>query len=192
MKESDEITPDEISIEKSLSHLKPMDVPEDWLSEIEDRLARESGEESVKIATGKTQTVQSPKPYPVDFRMFIWTAAAFLMIGVFVGWFAGRSFMTTGDSVISGMDSNSSKMDGFASSQNSNASIIEPFETVVRNQQLRKVNDDGIVLSIGETPMKRLRYEFVDTYVWEPASDGALMRMEVPREDFVLVPVSTY
>ena len=65
-------------------------------------------------------------------------------------------------------------------------------ESVVRNLRLTNVRDDGIVMSIGTTPMKRLRYEFIDTYTWATAQGSGLMRMEVPREDFVLVPVSTY
>ena len=52
--------------------------------------------------------------------------------------------------------------------------------------------DDGVVMSIGSVPIKRLRYEFIDTYVWETSPTGSRLSLEVPREDSVLVPVSTY
>jgi hypothetical protein len=72
------------------------------------------------------------------------------------------------------------------------ASEVDEFQPVLAENELRNRVDEGIVLLRNGLPARRYRYEFVDRVVWENPADGAVVEMEIPRDEVVLVPVRTF
>ena len=66
------------------------------------------------------------------------------------------------------------------------------FEPVVAENNLKGRVDEGIVFLRNGLTARRYRYEFIDRVVWRNPSDGAVIEMEVPRDEVVLVPVQTF
>lgn len=64
---------------------------------------------------------------------------------------------------------------------------FEPFET---QQRLVDAIDDGIVMVIDDEPVRRLRYQFIDSVTMIDQTDGSVFTLEVPREETLFVPVS--
>ena len=58
------------------------------------------------------------------------------------------------------------------------------------NQRL-ETNDDGVVLDALQRPVRRTRYRSEDTVSWRNASTGAELEVSYPREDVVMIPVTT-
>lgn len=52
--------------------------------------------------------------------------------------------------------------------------------------------DEGIVFLDNGITAKRYRYAFIDRIVWKNTTDGSLVEMSIPRDEFVLVPVQTF
>jgi len=65
------------------------------------------------------------------------------------------------------------------------------YKPVKAENVLKSVSADGIVMGRDNQPMRRFRYEFIDTITWKNAQDGSSIRMSYPREEIVLVPVRT-
>ena len=72
------------------------------------------------------------------------------------------------------------------------AAVADEFEPVVAENNLKGRVDEGIVFLRNGLTARRYRYEFVDRVVWRNPSDGAVIEMEVPRDEVVLVPVQTF
>ena len=64
---------------------------------------------------------------------------------------------------------------------------MEPYET---EQRLVEAIDDGVVMVIDNEPVRRLRYQFIDSVTMIDQTDGSVFTMEVPREETLFVPVS--
>ena len=52
--------------------------------------------------------------------------------------------------------------------------------------------DEGVVLEVGGTPMRRLRYQIMDVYVWQDQTKRTTFQLNIPREERLIIPVSTF
>ena len=66
------------------------------------------------------------------------------------------------------------------------------FTPVFAENNLKSRVDEGIVFLRNGLTARRYRYEFIDRVVWQNPSDGAVVEVEVPRDEVVLVPVQTF
>jgi len=70
------------------------------------------------------------------------------------------------------------------------ASASSIYEPIHAEQQLTDAFEDGVFLNDKNQPVRKYRYQFVDSVTLKNRNDGALYNMMVPREEIVLVPVS--
>lgn len=70
--------------------------------------------------------------------------------------------------------------------------LADSFKPVLAENNLKNRVDEGIVFLRNGLTARRYRYEFIDRIVWKNPSDGAVVEMEIPRDEVVLVPVQTY
>jgi hypothetical protein len=194
MKFSDQQSPEDIALEQQLRAMQPAPLSKATLHRLEQSLeSAVSNDESNSV---EQHTILQPAAgKDGSWRPVLWSIAAMLMIGLWLisvylpGQSAeqlaqARQHIPAGKEIV--LNQHSPEIQTVSNNP-------PPEEaTVERNMRLTNVHDEGIVMSIGNIPMKRLRYEFIDTYQWPTAEGSGRMRMEVPREDFVLVPVSTY
>ena len=68
----------------------------------------------------------------------------------------------------------------------------DEFQPVLAENNLKERIDEGIVFLDNGLTARRYRYEFIDRVVWRNPSDGAIVEMEIPREEYVLIPVQTF
>jgi hypothetical protein len=66
------------------------------------------------------------------------------------------------------------------------------FRPVIAENNLKGRIDEGIVFLRNGLTARRYRYEFIDRVVWENPDNGALIELEIPRDEVVLVPVQTF
>lgn len=64
------------------------------------------------------------------------------------------------------------------------------FQPVSAEQHLLEAFDEGVVLTVNDQPVRKLRYEFVDTVTMVNTNDGSLYTMEIPREEILLLPLT--
>ena len=207
MKFSNQKSPEDIALEKQLRAMQPAALSKVALDSLEQRL--ESTVSPDLPAAGDKHSDISPKAdKSIQWRPVLWSVAAILMVGLWLasvylpGQAPGIQTQTkhgasAEDKTIPIQHNPDREVDSSLPEKNLEYAAgvhgdLGLGEAVTRNLRLTGVRDDGIVMSIGNTPMKRLRYEFIDTYHWTALNGGGQMRMEVPRADFVLVPVSTY
>ena len=76
--------------------------------------------------------------------------------------------------------------------RSSGDAAVDDFRPVLAENNLKSRIDEGIVFLRNGLTARRYRYEFIDRIVWENPSDGAIVEMEIPREEVVLVPVQTF
>jgi hypothetical protein len=72
------------------------------------------------------------------------------------------------------------------------ADKTSPFKPVLTQNNLQSRIDEGIVFLKNGMTARRYRYQFVDRVVWENPADGAMVELEVPRDEIVLIPVQTF
>lgn len=75
---------------------------------------------------------------------------------------------------------------------NGTGAANDGFRPVVAENNYKGRVDEGIVFLRNGLTARRYRYEFIDRVVWRNPSDGAVIEMEVPRDEVVLVPVQTF
>lgn len=68
----------------------------------------------------------------------------------------------------------------------------DSFKPVLAENNLKNRIDEGIVFLRNGLTARRYRYEFVDRVVWQNPNNGAVMEMEIPRDEVVLIPVQTF
>ncbi|MEX0325765.1 MAG: hypothetical protein AB3N33_06725 [Puniceicoccaceae bacterium] len=68
----------------------------------------------------------------------------------------------------------------------------DAFKPVLAENNLKGRIDEGIVFLDNGLTARRYRYEFVDRVVWRNPADGAVVEMEIPRDEVVLIPVQTF
>lgn len=194
MKFSDQKTPEEVALEKQLHAMQPTALSDATLESLEQRLQASPSNNT----SGSEVAASNNRPSnaeTITWRPIVWSIAAILMIGlwmmsVYLPQQPSQEPKQAHQQTIEGADPIPNEIQPKVMVASNETPALP--ESVVRNLRLTNVRDEGIVMSIGNTPMKRLHYEFIDTYTWVVAQGGGQMRMEVPRSDFVLVPVSTY
>lgn len=60
------------------------------------------------------------------------------------------------------------------------------------NTTLVAKRDEGTVLLSGNTPARKFRYSFVDTFEWKDETSGSLLSHAAPRDEVVLLAMDTY
>lgn len=68
----------------------------------------------------------------------------------------------------------------------------DTFAPVLAENNLQNRVDEGIVFLRNGLTARRYRYEFLDRVVWKNPATGAVVEMEIPRDEVILVPVQTY
>ena len=68
----------------------------------------------------------------------------------------------------------------------------ESFKPVLAQNNLQERVDEGIVFLRNGLTARKYRYEFIDRVVWKNPVNGAVVEMEVPRDEVVLIPVQTF
>ena len=66
------------------------------------------------------------------------------------------------------------------------------FKPVLAQNNLKDRVDEGIVFLRNGVTARKYRYEFIDRVVWKNPVNGAVVEMEVPRDEVVLIPVQTF
>ncbi|MGA1204820.1 MAG: hypothetical protein ACO3ZW_03285 [Opitutales bacterium] len=66
------------------------------------------------------------------------------------------------------------------------------FKPVLAQNNLRERVDEGIVFLRNGITARKYRYEFIDRVVWRNPADGAIVQMEIPRDEVILIPVQTF
>jgi hypothetical protein len=69
---------------------------------------------------------------------------------------------------------------------------LDTFKPILAENNLQSRVDEGIVFLRNGLTARRYRYEFLDRVVWKNPSNGAVVEMEIPRDEVILVPVQTY
>jgi len=194
MKFSDQQSPEDIALEQQLRALQPAPLSKATLHRLEQSL--ESTVSNAESNSGELHSILQPAAgKDGSWRPVLWSMAAILMIGLWLisVYLPGQSPEQIAQARQHTPAGKETVLDQQSPEIQTVSNHTPPEEaTVERNMRLTNVHDEGIVMSIGNIPMKRLRYEFIDTYQWPTAGGNGQMRMEVPREDFVLAPVSIY
>mgnify|MGYP007101535671 CR=1 FL=1 len=64
------------------------------------------------------------------------------------------------------------------------------FQSFKAEQHLLEALDEGVVLTANNEPVRKLRYQFVDTVTMINEIDGSIFTMEIPREEILFVPLT--
>jgi hypothetical protein len=67
----------------------------------------------------------------------------------------------------------------------SSSSVFQPVKAA---NVLYDLRDEGLVLLEDQTPARRVRARYVDTYTWENPANGSSLRWSVPRDEVRMVP----
>lgn len=69
------------------------------------------------------------------------------------------------------------------------ATAAEALEHTGSTEELVGARDEGVVLD-GEEPVRQVHYYSVERHVWRNPQTGALVEIEIPREDVRLTPIA--
>ncbi len=69
---------------------------------------------------------------------------------------------------------------------------LSDYEPVEAEHRLTKAIDEGVFLNAQNEPLRKFRYQFVDSFTLVNQTDGSVFTMELPREEVLLVPVSLH
>lgn len=67
----------------------------------------------------------------------------------------------------------------------------EGMELKRTEQRFTYSQEGGVLYTDKNVPVRRYSYHFIDTMVWENPKDGSQMKMSVPREEVIYVPITT-
>jgi hypothetical protein len=62
--------------------------------------------------------------------------------------------------------------------------------SVAATNVLYDLKDEGTVYVNGDTPARRLRYRYLDTYTWKNPRNNASLKWSVPRDEIRVLPAS--
>ncbi len=66
------------------------------------------------------------------------------------------------------------------------------YQPVSAGPVFEKATDEGVVYpNARNEPMRRVRYQYHDTYEWRHPDDGSRIRLSVPHEETLYLPVET-
>ncbi len=66
------------------------------------------------------------------------------------------------------------------------------YHPVNARRVLYHATKEGTILLQDEIPLRRMRYQFIDSFVWEDSQRGASLEIEVPWEEVVLVEMEVF
>ena len=64
------------------------------------------------------------------------------------------------------------------------------YQPVAATNVLYDLKDEGRVMVDGDTPARRLRYRYLDTYTWKNPRTNASLKWSVPRDEIRVLPAS--
>jgi len=70
------------------------------------------------------------------------------------------------------------------------AAVVDAFRPVKAANVLYDLRDEGLVLLEDNTPARRVRARYVDTYTWKNPATNASLRWSVPRDEVRVLPAS--
>lgn len=70
------------------------------------------------------------------------------------------------------------------------APSADHYRPVAATNVLYDLKDEGTVYVDGDTPARRLRYRYLDTYTWKNPRNNASLKWSVPRDEIRVLPVS--
>ncbi len=65
------------------------------------------------------------------------------------------------------------------------------FVPVNAGNTFEDARDMGVIINHRGEPVRRVRYQFHDTYQWQRLSDGSQIELKVPHEGYIDLPVRT-
>jgi hypothetical protein len=151
-------------LEKELASLQPVAPDKVLASRIEDAIAMD----------GENQPAKIIRHWPI---LILASAACLALV-----------LMLSNTDRQAGVAANSTTFASNPAIQQNNT--LADFEPVVAEQRLMNAIDDGVILTADNEPVRRLRYEFIDTVTMVSQSDGSVFIMEIPREEILLIPVT--
>ena len=67
---------------------------------------------------------------------------------------------------------------------------LSAYLPIQAEQRLIKAVDEGVVRNDANEPVRKFRYQFVDSVTLKNQENGSVFTMEVPRDEIILVPLS--
>lgn len=64
------------------------------------------------------------------------------------------------------------------------------YQPVAASNVLYDLKDEGPAYVDGDTPARRMRYRYLDTYTWKNPRGNASLKWSVPRDEICVLPVS--
>ncbi len=150
-------------LEKELASLRPAMPRRSLKSNIEERL--------------KEKPVTNRSPFLRFWPIMAISAAACLMLILFLS----RSIPESAEALRTAQSEPglTEKSDPFAN-----------YEAVKAEQRLIEAIDDGVVMVVDNEPVRRLRYQFIDSVTMVDSTDGSVFTVEVPREETLFIPIT--
>jgi len=68
----------------------------------------------------------------------------------------------------------------------------DQFRPVAATNVLYDLKDEGLVNVDGDTPVRRLRYRYMDTYTWKNPRNNSSLKWSVPRDEIRVLPASLH
>jgi hypothetical protein len=66
----------------------------------------------------------------------------------------------------------------------------ERYRPVSAANVLYELKDEGQVYTADNTPGRRMRYRYLDTYTWKNPKNNASLKWSIPRDEVRVVPVN--
>ena len=70
--------------------------------------------------------------------------------------------------------------------------LPDRYQPVAATNVLYDLKDEGTVYLDGDTPARRLRYRYLDTYTWKNPRNNASLKWSVPRDEIRVLPASLH
>ena len=151
-------------LEKELTSLLPKAPSGQMKANIEKALAEPDS----------TRSGEALKMWPIT----IWAIAACLALVLSI------LFLVPDSNAPRGIDTLAQKLPDQTLPENG---LYEPIEA---EQILTNATDEGVFVNSDNEPMRRLRYQFIDSITMVNKSDGSVFTMELPREEVLMVPLT--
>jgi hypothetical protein len=157
-------------IEQKLYALKPAKLPEPLNAQIEEIF--ESSKSDQDFDSHERKIIWLPKLQRIS-------AVAALLIASIGVFFAVLN------------DRNSSNETASSKDTVDKAINKDQFIPINAKNVFEGVTDEGLFLSKDKAPFHGLRYQFLDSFLWQNEEDGSSIEMEVPSQRLFLVPIKT-
>jgi hypothetical protein len=113
--------------------------------------------------------------------------AAVLTLAVLAGWV---NFRTKDLPIAATSPDRLAAADSAARTPPLNAARSDRYQPVTASNVLYDLKDEGAVYVDGDTPARRVRYRYLDTYTWKNPRNNASLKWSVPRDEIRVLPAS--